>query len=164
MVWHKCLASWNVGLHLWSLRSPSVDVPLQKGELSVHHLPYSYLLILFLIIFNFFIINQIAPLNMLLTIWQIRTVEEFLWWKSNFCILLFVCLCIDFVAFREQERWENKTFKLIIYWMSQKKKYGVANWQYFMNDVIYRCNILWHGKYNCHLGVCTVSIQYSKGN
>ncbi len=42
----------------------------------------------------------------------------------------------------------------------EKKKAGVANYQYFMNSAIYQCDILRHGKYNFHLGVCKVSIQH----
>ena len=42
----------------------------------------------------------------------------------------------------------------------KKKKDGVANYQYFMNSAIYQCDILRHGKYNFHLGVCKVSIQH----
>ena len=44
-----------------------------------------------------------------------------------------------------------------------QKKYGVANYQYFVNGAIYQYNILRQGKYNFYLGVCKVSIQYVKG-
>ena len=39
----------------------------------------------------------------------------------------------------------------------KKKKYGVADYQYFKNGKTQYCNIFRHDKYNFHLVVCEVS-------
>ena len=41
--------------------------------------------------------------------------------------------------------------------MSQKKVYGVADYQYFNNGTTQQYNIFRHDKYNFHLPVCAVS-------
>ena len=53
--------------------------------------------------------------------------------------------------------------KSLKYRVSQKIKVWCRKLQYFTNDAIYQYNILGHGTYNFHLGVCKVSIHYVKG-
>ena len=56
------------------------------------------------------------------------------------------------------------TFVCAIYQVSQKKKYGVADYQYFQNGNMQHCNIFRLNKYILCLVVCEVSTPYVKGS
>ena len=58
------------------------------------------------------------------------------------------------------QMWLNRAQQVDTTRVSQKKKYGVAYYQYFKNGNTQQCNILWHNKYNFRL--CEISTPYVK--